>query len=207
MNRATFVKQMSLTGAVFGQEVTELMNEAYWEIFAGWSDEKFTNVMQYLRSSSDLKRFPTAPEITNAAKGRTDTQRADLAWKVVASVAWDCDGYLDFEDKLINATVRAIGGKARLGRDNMTNAEFDTWIRKEFIEKYLEFMVHLPTNDQTRKLGSVDGGNEKILERLGMPSRSELIRCDYIPQTEKRIEYKENYSDEARLLENQFKLN
>ena len=202
MNKDVFAKQMGLTAAAFGKEISPLITESYWEIFAGWSDEKFTDVMRYLRSASDLKRFPTAPEITAAAGGGPDKQAA-RAWNVVSNTSFG-PALIDFEDKLINASIRQTGGKEYYG--NISAHEFETWLRPRFLDAYKGFLASPPDDRLTCKLGSVDGGNELMLEKLGMPTRTAFVRCDYLPKTEKRIEHKAKHSNESKELVNQFKI-
>lgn len=90
-------------------------------------------------SAKSCKFMPTPAELRELAGEARIDDRATLAWeafsRAVASV-----GYYkspDFDDPIINATVRTLGGWERWC--SMPSDEFDKWGRQEFVKTYAVF--------------------------------------------------------------------
>lgn len=79
---------------------------------------------------------PAAVRRYAGAAGLTDEQRALVGWRVVRSSVLRYGAYysIDFDDKIIHAAVRAIGGWASLCS---TQHDEMQWKQKQFIEAYL----------------------------------------------------------------------
>lgn len=57
---------------------------------------------------------------------------------------------LDYDDKLINAAVRELGGLQRLAE--IPIKEFQTWTRKEFVAAYKRLLENPPSDEQCKPL-------------------------------------------------------
>lgn len=91
------------------------------------------------KAMKTCKFMPKPVELREPAGEAAPEQRAVLAWQVVADNAWlGPYKHIDFDDPLINATIRSMGGWVSLL--DRPPAEFDKWARKEFIDTYTGFM-------------------------------------------------------------------
>lgn len=87
------------------------------------------------------KFMPSPAELRELAGELPPTRRAVLAWDAFRKALFrpGYDHTVDFDDPIINATVRNLGGWIRVGEewDDRPAHEFDTWFRKEFERVYV----------------------------------------------------------------------
>lgn len=92
------------------------------------------------RAMKECKFMPVPMELRELAGIATGNQRAALAFDVFANAVSIHGGYasVTFDDPLVNATVRNLGGWERccnIGAAEDVN-QFETWLRKEFERVY-----------------------------------------------------------------------
>jgi len=133
-DRVEFVQAIAALAATFRQEATEALIEGYW---LGLEDLDVRAVkgaaVQAMRQS---RYMPAVAELRELAGVLAPADRAVLAWNVVQK-ARAIHGYydsVDFDDPVINATIRTLGGwerfEERFDRDEVK------WIRQDFEKTY-----------------------------------------------------------------------
>lgn len=150
-DRPQFAHLLAALAAAFGREADEALAEGYW---LGLADLEIHEVESACaRALRESEFFPKPVELRRLAGHMAADMRSVLAWDSVAtSVArighWTS---VDFDDPLINATIRNMGGWTRLC--TLPIEEFQVWGRKEFERIYAalcesgtsaESCAHLP---------------------------------------------------------------
>lgn len=200
MDRDRFAVIMGETAIALRDDYDDATLAVYWDEFRDWTDSAFTAAMASCRR--ELDRFPTVKQIYDRSL-TSGSKRASAAWLVVSQVTFGAK-LIQFEDPLINATIRMTGGKEYYG--NQTDHAFETWLKPKFMEQYKAFLQVPPREDITGRLGTVDKVNEAMLARLGMETKIAFIRCDYMDSTPK-IEQERQHLPEAEELANQLRVN
>jgi hypothetical protein len=97
---------------------------------------------QALRTS---KFMPSPSELREMAGELKPQNRAILAWDAFKKALKEHGYYhsVDFDDKVINATIRNLGGWMKCAEeiDSRPLHEFDTWFRKEFERVYVSLFA------------------------------------------------------------------
>lgn len=186
MNKETFYSEMARTSTALRDEIDDATLLVYWDEFRNWSDSDFCAAMDSCRH--ELDRFPTVKHIIERGS-LNPSRRAAAAWLVVSQVTFGAK-LIQFEDPLINATIRMTGGLEYYG--SQSDHAFETWLKPKFLEQYKAFIQVPPRGDIVGRLGSVDAANEAMLAKLGIQTRTVFIKCDYMDSTP-RIEYEREH--------------
>ena len=149
---------------------------------------------------SQFKWFPKPVELRKLANPHCDPAvRAAAAFEVAKDLVTNRRP-LDCQDKLINATIRHLGGLdawAAIGRDEMTR-----WKRKEFIEVYVQLCgYHTLTSSQVAPLASRITHTKGYKERMkaigiDVDLRPKIVACEYVAGLP-AIEYSQEPSNVA----------
>ena len=128
------------------------------------------------RAIRELKFMPKPAELRELAGVMPAPTRAILAWGAVKKAvhALSAYGSPDFDDPVINATTRNMGGWVRLcGRDA---SEFDTWVRKDFERIYVSMLTGgvLPGELMRPLAGIHEGETQKVVTGLPVESQRQL---------------------------------
>jgi len=119
--------------------------------------------MQWTQRS---KFFPAPAELRELAGDGTTTytDRALMAWQAFDKAVCEVGYYRspDFDDPLINATVRNLGGWMRMCK--LEGDEFDKWLRKDFLSVYASLCRVGVGEEQTAPLV---GAHQRENRRLG----------------------------------------
>ncbi len=123
--------------ATFNREADEAMFQGY-EL--GLSDLPLDAVkLAVERAIRECKFMPTAAELRELSGAILSADRAVMAWdafaKAVSQISYTKS--VSFDDPVINATVRSLGGWERC--TGIGGEEFDKWLRKDFERVYLAF--------------------------------------------------------------------
>lgn len=101
--------------------------------------------------------MPSPAELREFALGFGEEveSRAIKAWRAVdSSLSYDTSNYskIDFDDPIINATIRNLGGVERF----MTcdKEEFNKWLRRDFIATYVSLYKNPPDPSELKPLAS-----------------------------------------------------
>ncbi len=134
-DKARFLGVMNALAAAFRVEATEPLLDAYW---LALEDLDADVVSAAARRAMQQSQFMPAPsELRRLAGDLPLATRALHAWDSVVRTIGRHGAYLsvDFDDPIVNATVRNLGGWTRLCRTD--SDEFDTWTKKEFQRVYV----------------------------------------------------------------------
>lgn len=141
---------------VFNREVSRELLQA-WKTALGdlTVDEIASATATLLRT---CKFMPAPSELRQAVfDGEFDSveSRAVKAFgevsEAIASIGAYCS--VDFEDPIINATIRNLGGWPRIG--DMTCEEFEKWYRKDFISTYRALFKNPPSPTSCERLAGL----------------------------------------------------
>lgn len=137
-DRVEFAQAITALAASFRAESDEAMLEGYW-----WAldDLPLEAVQRAVRSAMRQCKFmPAAFELRELSGVMSNQARAVLAWAAFEKAVRIHGGYetINFDDPLINATVRNLGGWERCCL--LPCEEFDKWLRKDFERVYLALL-------------------------------------------------------------------
>lgn len=119
----------------FGKEATIATYDAYW---LGLSDLPLPAVEHAVAQAiRTCEHFPRPVDLRRLAGEKTTEQRAIAAWSDVQG-ALSIGSYkpVDFEDKVINATIRNMSGGWPAFLERFTGSEETKWARADFIKAY-----------------------------------------------------------------------
>lgn len=155
-DRPEFAIVIAALCETFGREASKATTYGYW---LGLSDLSLSSVKDAAtKAIRSCKFMPTPAELRELAGVTNATDRALLAWAAVEKAA-PLGSYksVDFDDPLINAAIRSMGGWPAILEK--TQQDFDTWVRKDFIAAYQGFMRAGADGDVCRPLpGLADTG-------------------------------------------------
>lgn len=126
---------VTVMGEAFRQKITTLTLRAF-EI--GTADLPIEDVERAcLRAITECRFMPTVSELRRLAGIIPTEARNVLAWGVFQKAVREQGVYrsVDFDDPLINATVRLLGGWEQICEIE-SGEQFDTWLRKRFETTY-----------------------------------------------------------------------
>ena len=130
---------VGVLGESFGREVTPITIRAYELGLDEIAIEEIEKAVS--RAIAEKKFMPVPAELRELSGELLPQDRAIKAWAVFRE-ARRIYGYyrsVNFDDSLINATVRNLGGWMRVDDeiDNMTIHEYETFFRKKFEQIYV----------------------------------------------------------------------
>ena len=134
LDRRGFSNVMQLLAVTYDKEATVDLIEAYW---AALKDLPLDDIKR--SASQAMRRLEWMPKPAQLRKLAGDVEpdhRAAIAWEVVRKALNQHGTYrsVDFDDPVINATIRNLGGWIELGQKD--SKDFDVWTRKEFERIY-----------------------------------------------------------------------
>jgi hypothetical protein len=132
-NRSEFRICIQAMFTCLGGEFSDAALLGYW---IALNDMELQQVQQACHNAMRTSKFVPKPvELREAVFGRTD-DRAMLAWgDVQRAIPLGSYKHVDFEDKIINASIRNLGGwPAFMSR--LTDSEAEKWTRIEFLKCY-----------------------------------------------------------------------
>ncbi len=136
-DRAEFVTVIAAMAATFRQEASEAVFEGYW---LGLSDLTLAAAKHAVtRAIRDCTFMPAAAELRTMAGILSPADRAIKAWDALQRGLRKHAYYhsVDFDDVVINATVRSMGGWMKL--EERFDEDDEKWIRKDFERIYESF--------------------------------------------------------------------
>lgn len=129
------VEAVGVLGEAFRQKISPTTIRAY-EL--GLRDLPIEAIERAVGNSlSERKFMPTIFELRELSGVLPKESRTVLAWASVKRAVHEVGEYrsVDFDDPVINATIRVMGGWDQLC-DTERGEAFDTWKRKQFEETY-----------------------------------------------------------------------
>jgi len=148
----TIVTMVGVLAEAFRQTPSEATYLAY-EI--GLDDVDDAAVKRAVHAAiKQCKFMPTVKELRELATGVKDADRSILAWDAVLSAPLNPYRHVDFDDGIINATIRNLGGWPTF-IERFTDAESEKWLRKEFCETYSRLLSAGVNGDVCRPLAGL----------------------------------------------------
>ena len=173
------LQMIAALAANFDREADEAMFQSYE---MGLDDLPLADVKRaIIRSIKESTFMPRVAELRALAGVVPPVNRAVKAWEVFERtvVRLGYTASVNFDDPVINATVRALGGWERCC--GLTVEEFDKWLRKDFERTYIALMsTGLSAEAAGPLLGFHDQSNacHGHIKQLTTPK---LIACDLPP--------------------------
>lgn len=145
---------------MFGRRLTDAALDMYVAALEGIPAEAIERAAQEMASTGDA--FPPPARLREAAGDARPADRATLAFAALERAIGEVGYYKspNFDDPLINATVRMLGGWERVCE--MPGEEFDKWYRKEFERTY-------------QTLSRTGVGDEAAAPLVGFHERTNLV--------------------------------
>lgn len=146
-----------------GREASDAMLYGYWVALV---DLPIEAVQRSVAKALRICKFmPSPAELRELSGESREEAAAILAWATVDKAsAVGSYRSVDFDDPIINAAIRTMGGWPALLEK--TPQEFDTWARKEFIRVYVSLARSGVTGDICRPLPGLGDSGVKQVQRL-----------------------------------------
>ena len=148
-----FVIIITALAEAFNRKATEPLLLGYW---MGLGDLELASVEHAAaRALLEFKFMPVPAELRQLAGELLPADRAVLAWEAFVKARQLHGSYtsVDFDDKLINATVRNLGGWLQV--DERLEQDGDKWVRKDFERVYQTFLRTGATASHCLALGGL----------------------------------------------------
>lgn len=207
MTRDEFTRSIAVLTAGVGKPMPLEQLEAWFAVLGDMTVEQLQAGIVTTLRTHEFAGFPPVGLIRKNAVGKesptpTLTDRSTVAWIAVKRAVSLHGGYqtVQFDDPIITATIRALGGWERICTTD-SGEKFDTWLRKEFETTYSALIkcgvnasdtVPLPglcdvANSATghadrTKVALIETGLSKVPERL---IRGEVPKRIESPQVRK----------------------
>jgi hypothetical protein len=189
-DRPVLIRLIAALAATFNREADEATFQGY-EL--GLGDLPIEAVQRAVTRAICERRFmPSPAELRELSGELLPADRAIKAWEAFEKAVARHGYYtsVDFDDQLINATVRNLGGWERVSEKE--GDEFSKWLRKDFERVYLAFLRSGVSAEAAAPLiGFIDrtnaylnwnaGNNQFLAEHDTGPLR---IACDLPPHRE-----------------------
>lgn len=136
-----FARAIAAMAASFRQEATDALFEGYRLGLEGVPVDAIERAVK--RALQGCKFMPSAAELRELAGEMLPEHRAVKAWEVVIAQMGRTDHYqtVDFDDPVINATIRNLAGKrAWENWPELLETEGYKWVRKDFERVYVALM-------------------------------------------------------------------
>lgn len=173
-DREEFSELISALVMTFGKQPDAALLMGYW---LGLRTLAIADLKRAVhRAFEECKFLPKPIELRELAGEVTPDERALLAWHALNShIAIGPYKHVDFDDCLINATIRVLGGWPHVL--TKTADEWEKWFRLDFLKTYAGFYRHGISGDVCRPLeGLGDTGWHDVLTRDGTISKCDLGR-------------------------------
>ena len=141
--KTVFYEAIKKLCQVFNTHPTKVLVDAYWMALEDLDLDAVVRATH--RAVSESEHMPRPVHIRRLAGVRSPEAAAQEAW-----VCFDrarrrhSHAHLDFEDSLINATVRAIGGRTELSKKTVDEW---VWVKKDFLATYARYLEYPPTDE------------------------------------------------------------
>ncbi len=152
-DREQFATLVEALAATFRTEATEALIEGYWMAL---EDLQLASVQRAVSAAiRQCQHMPRGVELRQLAGEMGNATRAVHAWSVLQKAIGQHGAYrsVDFDDPVLNATVRNLGGWQKLCQT--TTEEFEKWARKDFERIYGALCASGITEEQGQRLTGI----------------------------------------------------
>ncbi len=169
-----FVELMTILASAYHQEADRATLEAY---SIGLSDVPITAIETAVyRAIRGSTFFPSVAELRELAGEMKPEARAIKAWDAFCKARGSYGYYVtvDFDDPVINATVRNLGGWMAV--DDRIDEEGDKWVRKDFERVYMALMSSGVSASEAMPLIGFHEQNNRFLGQLTLRDGKPAIK-------------------------------
>lgn len=162
-DRQAFAECISALAVVYGKQADKAFLLGYWMFLEDVPIEDVRAAA--MKAGRTLRFMPTAAELRELAGVSSAKQRAVMAWNAVCKAAADIGSYRSvwFEDPIVNAVIRSLGGWPRLL--SLSGEEFDKWARMEFVKVY-ELIDDSVSPEECRPLPGLETRDDVLPKRV-----------------------------------------
>lgn len=160
-HKPRFLQSLEALAELYQRELSAAAIEMWWRAMAHIPVAAFEAAVAKAAITCD--RFPLPVKIRELAGEMAAGERAVMAWAAMRRAARTHGSYrsIDFDDPLINATVRNMGGWIQICATD--EKDFDVWGRKEFERIYKALMTSGVSEEAARPLvGTHELNNEGV---------------------------------------------
>ena len=153
-----FAILMTGTGEIYDKPITQVVIEAYWNIFKDFAFKDVDKAFHLHHKNPDVgKYFPKPADIIMAIEGSSQNQ-ALRAWTKVISAVQSIGVYssVAFDDPLIHAVIEDMRGWQKFGTIDAKQLPF---IAKEFQDRYRGYVINKPCRHPKYLVGIIEGKN------------------------------------------------
>jgi hypothetical protein len=152
-DKGPFSIAMAALLETFGQQATKPTLYGYW---LGLNDLPLESVQAAVATAiRSADRLPRPVELRRFAGEQTGEQRAIAAWSdVMAAVPLGPYKHIDFGDKLVNASIRSLGGWPSF-LQRFGDAESEKWVRLDFLKTYTALLAGGVTGEACEPLPGI----------------------------------------------------
>lgn len=168
-HRLEFASIIESLGVVYGKEITDELLAVYFQVL---KDIPIWRLKAIAAAHVACCRFWPTPSELRGANPSADAVRA---WDAANSAIHHHGMYrhVDFEDQVVNATIRHLGGWPTFcARD----PKDETWTRKEFIQVYKSLANSGLTEEQSQPLAGISEANEVKRENGKIQAANVIVR-------------------------------
>lgn len=148
-NRKKLVDALTALAEVFDKKSTEVMINTYAAALADVPIDQITVACQ--RAIRECRWFPKPVELRELAGEITPEARALIAWQAFSKAALDPYASVDFDDPVVNATIRNLGGWAYVTSIE-DHKDFEVFLRQRFERAYVTLYRHGISAEQAAPL-------------------------------------------------------
>jgi hypothetical protein len=168
-DKGQFLQILTGLSDLYGSELSKISITLYWEALKGHRIDLIS-----VAASEHVKHSQWMPKPSQfldilTKSDMTPEERATLAWGCVSRAAKSIGGYacVNFDDPLINATIRNQGGWSRICTQPAEH--FESFIRRQFIADYVVLCgAKLSVESLMPLHGTFDKDNPRQIE-TGLP--------------------------------------
>jgi hypothetical protein len=195
-DKKRLINCLMVMGETFQVKVTDLTVKAYSIALSELSIEQIESACTKAIVSS--KFFPRPFDIRELAGVISPEGRAVIAFAVVSKTASQIgsDGSPDFDDAVVNATIRHLGGWVRIC--GIEAEEFEKWFSKEFQRVYVTLCQAGITPEMSaplvgehenhnRLMGYLIGNTLKLADGTEREWKPKLVATGLPDHTDKRL--------------------
>lgn len=149
-DRAQFAMALQALAATFRVEPTEPLLEGYWRALRDLPMDAVERAVD--TAIRQCQHMPRGVELRQLSGEMSNGVRAVHAWSVLQKAIGQHGAYrsVDFDDPVLNATVRNLGGWQKLCATS--TEEFEKWTRKDFERIYSALCASGITEEQAKYL-------------------------------------------------------
>lgn len=154
-DKMRFTQMLGVVAESFEKELTDGMARGYWAALQDLPMAEVTRAMQdALKTCEYMPRPANIRKLAGRAELGSD-HRAALAWQAVRAAIARHGTYksVDFDDPIVNCSIRNLGGWVALGQKSAE--DFDIWTRKEFERIYQTIALSGASEDDVSYLPGI----------------------------------------------------